>query len=120
MLEIPRTLGYTEGLRSDEYDPDWKSKWVNELEYIRPEGPNLEPKISCAVQKTLDPEPKESSSTIDPHILDLEIEESFIGPPALIPEPKDEEAESSSLGEDTWDPRIEPQSKEIYEFRKGD
>ena len=121
LLEIPRTLGYTEEIKGNDYDPDWKSKWVNELEYIRPERASLEPKgPSSAGQNTLDPEPKGSSPpTAEPHILDLDIEESFVGPPALIPELREEEADSS-FGEDTWDPRIEPQSKRIYEFRKGD
>lgn len=44
LLAIPRTLGFTESYDDDDYDPDWKSKWVNELEYIFPQGSNLEPK----------------------------------------------------------------------------
>ena len=54
LLVIPRTLGFTEEYEGDDFDPDWESKWVNELEYVRPEGPGFEPKESSASQDTSD------------------------------------------------------------------
>lgn len=56
LLVIPRTLGFTEEYEGDDFDPDWESKWVNELEYVRPEGPDFEPKESSAGQDASDPQ----------------------------------------------------------------
>lgn len=65
LLVIPRTLGFTEQYEGDDFDPDWESKWVNELEYVRPEGPNLETtnletkESSAADRYAIDPQSKE-------------------------------------------------------------
>lgn len=42
LLEIPRSLGFTEKYPYDDFDPDWKSKFVDELDYLAKDGPDLE------------------------------------------------------------------------------
>lgn len=102
LLEIPKTLGYTEAFNGDDFDPDWKSKWVNELEYIRPEKADLEPKGSSApAQKTIDPEPEEekeeAESSACQETLDPGSEEE--AEPSACQETPSTESEE----EDEWD-----------------
>ena len=37
LLVIPRSLGFTDKYPGDDFDPDWRSKFDDELNYLNPE-----------------------------------------------------------------------------------